>query len=112
MSNLIKHARCELELLGEDEETTEGLIKVIQAFADMGHSGFSAEACTQYLEKLLRYENLTAITDNPAEWNPVEPPNLWQSARNPKLFSTNGGETYYDVTADVRVYQASHHKEL
>ncbi len=42
MSNLVDHAKRELELLGEDPKFVEGYINVIKAFADMGHSGGSA----------------------------------------------------------------------
>ena len=99
-SNLVAHARRELRLLGEDPDTIRGLCKVVQAFADMGHSGSSAHATTQYLERLLRFQPLTDLTDNPSEWidrhaeGMTQTP-LWQSRRNSEAFSTDAGKTYY-----------------
>ncbi|MER5277761.1 hypothetical protein ABT025_18660 [Streptomyces sp. NPDC002809] len=99
-SNLVAHARRELRILGEDRDTIRGLCKVVQAFADMGHSGGSAPHAIAYLERLLRYQPLTDLTDNPAEWldrhaEGMTPLPLWQSIRNSEAFSTDGGKTYY-----------------
>ncbi|MGA4867484.1 hypothetical protein ACPB9J_33155 [Streptomyces lavendulocolor] len=98
-SNLVAHARRELRLLGEDQDTIRGLCKVVQAFADMGHSGSSAHFAAQHLERLLRFKPLSDLTDNPAEWidrhaEGMTPTPLWQSARNSEAFSTDGGKTY------------------
>ena len=101
MSNLIDHARRELELLGEESETVEGYIRVIQAFADMGHSGGSASVAIPTLEQLMSYKNLTPLTDDPAEWfyHDVElwdgKTGVWQNIRNGEAFSHDGGKTYY-----------------
>jgi hypothetical protein len=99
--NLVRHARRELALLGEDPDTIEGYIQVIRAFSKMGHSGGSASIAIPTINRLLQFGNLRPITDNPDEWNHVtdaehEPPaGLWQSARNPEAFSHDGGKTYY-----------------
>lgn len=100
MSNLVHHARRELELIGEDPETVDGLLKVVEAFAAMGHSGGSAWAALGQLERLLRYEPLSPLTDDPGEWMHIAEeiagePSLWQSRRNPEAFSHDGGKTYY-----------------
>ena len=107
MTTLVNHARKELELVGEDPEDIESFLKVVQAFSDMDHSGFSAEHWTQRLERLLRYKNLSPLTNDPYEWmlhpkemwNGVEP--IWQNNRNPEAFSHDGGTTYYLLTEDV-----------
>ena len=99
-SNLVAHARRELRIIGEDPDTTRGICRVVQAFADMGHSGGSAHFTALYLDKLLRYQPLSALTDDPGEWidrhaeGMTQSP-LWQSKRNPEAFSTDGGKTYY-----------------
>jgi len=98
-SNLVAHARRELRIFGEDPDTTRGLIRVVRAFADMGHSGTSAHHCAALLDKLLRYQPLTDLTDNPDEWidrhaEGMTPTPLWQSRRNSEAFSTDGGKTY------------------
>jgi hypothetical protein len=99
--SLVEHAKRELKLLGEDEETTEGLLKVIQAFADMGHSGGSAAACIPVINDLLQFKPLTPLTNDPDEWMHVagafwpDKDEVWQSRRNPEAFSNDSGLTYY-----------------
>lgn len=103
MSNLVDHARRELALINEDPWVIDGICKVIAAFAEMGHSGPSAAHTTSYLERLLRYEPLTDLTDSPAEWEDryaegLTTSPLWQSVRNPAAMSKNGGRTYYLIS--------------
>jgi hypothetical protein len=99
-SNLVAHARRELRIIGEDTDTIRGICRVVQAFADMGHSGGSAHFTALYLDKLLRYQPLSELTDDPGEWidrhaDGTTPLPLWQSKRNSEAFSTDGGKTYY-----------------
>lgn len=99
-SNLVAHARRELRIIGEDPDTIRGLCKVVQAFADMGHSGSSAHFAAGYLEHLLRFQPLSDLTDDPAEWidrhaEGMTKTPLWQSVRNSEAFSSDGGKTYY-----------------
>lgn len=100
MSNLVEHARRELEMLGEDKATIEGYLKVVKAFADMGHSGGSASVAIPVINKLLQYENLKPLTNNAAEWEDQSEMSgypLWQNTRNPKYFSKDGGRTCWSV---------------
>lgn len=100
-SNLVNHAKRELELIGEEPEFIEGYLKVIQAFADMGHSGGSASVAIPTIMELLSFKNLSPLTDNPDEWLHHEEDiwgeegGVWQSRRNPEAFSNNGGKSYY-----------------
>lgn len=99
MSNLVDHARRELELVGEEPETISGLLAVVQAFADMNHSGGSAFVAVPMLNELLQFKNLRPLTDNPDEWNHIAEemagqPDLWQNRRNGEAFSNDGGKTY------------------
>lgn len=100
-SNLVQHARRELALIDEDADTVAGLLKVVQAFADGGHSGGSAPYAIAYLEQLLRFEPLSPITDDPAEWidrSDISSYPIWQSVRDPRAMSEDGGLTYWLVT--------------
>ena len=95
-SNLMKHARTELEILGEDAEIVERYLDLIRVFAAQGHSGGSASVFIPTITKLLQFENLTPITDEAIEWNEVVS-GMWQNTRNSKFFSEDGGQNYYDV---------------
>jgi len=100
MSNLVEHARRELEILGEDKATIEGYLKVVKAFSDMGHSGGSASIAIPIVNSLLQFENLKPLTNNPSEWEDRSEMSgypLWQNKRNPKYFSTDGGTSMWNV---------------
>lgn len=108
MSNLVEHTRRELALIGNGEEFDNQVISIVKVFSEMGHSGCSAEICTQYLERLLRFQNLSAITSDPETWMHIDEDvagqtNLWQCKRNSAFFSNDGGKTYYDVNDASRV---------
>lgn len=117
-SNLVLHAERELSLLGYPESPTseafdpefsmrKNLIDLITLFSEQGHSGFSASYLTAVLPKLMRYEPLTPITDDPAEWQDQselsgEP--MWQNVRASESFSTDGGKTYYTLSEKRRFW--------
>jgi hypothetical protein len=107
MSNLVDHARRELELCGqykEDPLFAQSLVAAVAAFASYpGHSGSSAEIGIEMLSDLLRFKALSPLTNNPDEWFRHTPEmwdgkeHVWQSKRNGAMFSHDGGLTYYDV---------------
>lgn len=100
-SNLVKHARRELAALGNGPEIDDHVIQMISIFSAAGHSGYSGFYTIGILEKLLRFENLTELTDDPDEWyfHGEEMSGyfsgIWQNVRNGEAFSFNGGKTYY-----------------
>lgn len=99
-SYMVTHAKLELELLGEDEETINGYLEIFRAWSKMGHSGGSASIAIPVINALLMFKNLTPLTDDPDEWNMIDADQWgagqgWQSRRNPEAFSTDGGKTYY-----------------
>lgn len=97
--SLVEHARRELELVGEDPETIDGIARVVQAFTDYGHSGGSSHYAISYLVRLLRFEPLTPLTDDPEEWvdrsTETGLPNWWQNIRDGRAMSHDGGRTYW-----------------
>jgi hypothetical protein len=110
-SNLYQHAKRELQLAGMFDKDTdyggmlgEATLRLIETFAKEGHSGFSAAYCRALFQKLSNYENLTEITDNLDEWMSVDKhlPETCQNKRNPALFSTDAGKTYYSVDEKPR----------
>lgn len=93
-SNLVQHAKRELEILGCAEDDIECVLKVISAFADLNPSGGQASWLIPIIYDLMQFKNLTPITDDPKEWNKVGE-DLWQNSRNSEAFSQNRGRTYY-----------------
>lgn len=105
--NLYKHAKRELELLGEESAVVEGYLEMIKIFAKMGHSGASAFIFIHTLSDLMQFKNLTELTDDPDEWIHVgeevwgKAPGIWQSSRNSEAFSNDGGKTYYLLSEGI-----------
>lgn len=104
MSNLVDHARRELELIGEEGWITDNIVSMVEIFASAGHSGSSAEVTREILCQLLAYEPLSPLTDDPDEWErqpperwPVEGESVWQNRRDSRAFSHDGGKTYWLV---------------
>lgn len=83
-SGLVKYAQHELDLIleeakkDEDEEDihmqqifNEGILKVVKAFSDCGHSGFSASLAIHYLDRLLKFRPLIPLTLEDNEWHEI-----------------------------------------
>jgi hypothetical protein len=97
-SGLVQHAERELKAIGEEQEVIDGYLKMLTVFADMGHSGASAMFFIDVLNKVIRFENLGPLTNDPDEWMDVGEMSgfpFWQSRRCSEAFSTDGGQTYY-----------------
>ena len=103
-SNLVRHARRELALLGNDEEFNDSIIGAVRAFASYGHSGGSAAVAVPMLTALLQWKTLTPLTDDPDEWQHHDKDacgleaGIWQSRRDPSAFSHDVGRTYHHVS--------------
>ena len=103
MSNLVNHARRELELCGqmaEDPAYSASLIAAVAAFASYGHSGGSAGVAIHQLHELLQFRTLSPLTNNPDEWfdhSDISSTPLWQNKRDPAAMSRDGGKTWYYV---------------
>lgn len=104
-SKLYKHAERELILRGDDKEFTDMFLNMITCFSSYGHSGSSAEHSIQTIERLLRCQNLTELTNDPDEWSLVNQGSkltdlLWQSKRNPSAFTTDSEFDSYYLTGN------------
>jgi hypothetical protein len=100
-NGIVRHARNELALAGEtDRRFVASLLRAVREFVAYRHSGGSAALAVRLLERLLRQEALTPLTSDPAEWvDQAERSGLpmWQSKRDPRAFSTDGGQTWWFV---------------
>lgn len=121
MSKLEEHAERELRAAGlfdkdsdYDGAIGEQVMKLIRAL-DEGHSGGSMSITLAAFDRVVRFKTLTPITSDPAEWieidkgmrsDPAVP--VWQNRRQSSCFSTDGGQTHYDIDAgDERAIKTS-----
>lgn len=116
VSRLEEHAERELRAAGMFDADGDyngslgrDVMDLMRAFCGRGHSGGSAHAVLGAFDRVARWQNLTPITNNPDEWMDVaeivadqNPARLWQSRRNPALFSVDGGRHYYNVDETAR----------
>lgn len=99
--SLVEHAKRELDLCGqaaEDPGYAASLVAAVAAFASYGHSGGSATVAINQLTTLLHFGALSPLTSDPEEWidrSDMSSTPLWQSRRNPAVFSEDGGKTHY-----------------
>ena len=114
-SNLVKHVKNELRLIGYDVENPDTddlngmmsshIIEIAEIFSKQGHSGASGEYAIQVLEQVLRFKNLTPLTTDPAEWVEVGP-EMWQNKRSSDAFSDDGGKTYKRLGDDETIHES------
>ncbi len=102
-SNLLKHARRELQLVGYDlnqkEEDpnkwiVENVLELLTVFAKQGHSGSSAPYCIKYFEKLANFEPLTPLQGTDDEWNIISSDTSSQNKRCSHIFKSKNGIPY------------------
>lgn len=107
-SNLVTHARTELELIGNGPMIDDHVLEIVKIFSEQGHSGYSAMYTINLITKLLSFENLAPLTNNPDEWVDVLD-GMWQNKRNSAAFSLDGGKTYTLTTdhGDVKQVHTS-----
>ncbi len=114
MSNLLEHAKRELEAVGYDLSQTEedpnkwiceSVLSLIETFAEQGHSGSSAPYCIGYFKKLAAFEPLSPLTGADSEWTDVAQEMgtpMFQNKRCGSVFK-NGNGRAYDI--DGKVFQ-------
>lgn len=106
MSNLVKHAERELEIIGLKKDSEDDMnrlmydhiIKMVQTFSEEGHSGFSASYALSILKKVLNFEPLTPLTGEDSEWCEIYE-GMFQNIRCSHVFKENGKA--YDIDGIV-----------
>lgn len=100
------HAEHELFLIGlgpdcdgMNKVMRDHILKMIEVFADEGHSGFSASYAVSILEKLLKFEPITPLTGNDDEWMDIGH-DTYQNIRCGRVFKRKG-EGAYDIEGRV-----------
>ncbi len=117
---LVQHAVAELERGGFFKQPREpgdmpalgpSVLRIVEAFAVEEHSGFSAMATLELVNRLCRFQALGGPTSDPDEWmeigdqvgaDGVTRP-LSQNRRQATTFSTDGGKTWYDLDQPTEI---------
>lgn len=102
--SFIQFAESELDRIGmtadsEDEMNLamrDHILRMVTAFSDEGHSGFSANYAANCLEKLLRYEPLSPLTGDDDEWTKLDydDDTTYQNKRCSHVFKDANGNAY------------------
>jgi hypothetical protein len=112
MSNLLLHAKDELNRIGMTEDSSDEMnvamrkhiLHMMNEFAEEGHSGFSAPYAISILTKLMDFKPLSPLTGEDDEWNNLvenyEPVPHWQNKRKSSVFKNADG-TCYDIDGKV-----------
>jgi hypothetical protein len=93
-------------MYGSDDEMNTAMcnhiLKMVDVFAEEGHSGFSAAYAIGILEKLLRWQPLSPLTGDDYEWNEEEG-GIFQNKRCSRVFKNGKDEQAYDICGKVFV---------
>lgn len=96
MGNLTDHARRELQAAGlfnEDSDydgmLAEAVMELVEAFAEQGHSGFSAKQTIKIFAKVADFQPLVPLTGEDDEWNEVGT-GVFQNNRCSHVFKEGG----------------------
>jgi len=100
-SNLVRHAWRELRSAGfvgdgagYGDVVGAAVMRAVRSWSRENHSGFSHKTALAIFNKVVNFQPLGPLTDNPAEWGHVGE-GTWQSTRQSEAFSNDGGKTYY-----------------
>lgn len=107
-SNLVAHAEQELRLAGLFDsdadyagDVAKSVMELMETFAKQRPSGGQAVLVLELFNTLARFQVIRPLSNDPREWMDVsqyfggEP--MWQNKRQPSVFSTDGGTTWYDL---------------
>ena len=111
MSNLLSHAKRELDLIGMTEDSPDEMnrmmrkhiLHMMDEFAKEGHSGFSAGYAINILTRLFDFKPLSPLTGEDSEWNEVSErmgSKCWQNNRRSSVFKDEDGVAY-DIDGKV-----------
>lgn len=110
MSNIIKHAKRELALLGYtplDQEQEDGpnkevqknILELVETFQKQHNSGDAASYIIGMFFKLAKVEPLKPLTGEDSEWEKVDF-QTWQNIRCSRVFKKSDG-TCFDVEGRI-----------
>lgn len=99
----MKHAVREMKLAGlhkknsnYDGDIYKCVLDLVKAHAEHDHSGGSHDLTLSVFNRVINFQNLSPLTNNPKEWMNVGE-KMWQSTRCSDAFSEDSGQTWYSV---------------
>lgn len=101
---MLEWAKNELELAGYRADDTEegpnkwmreGVLRLLEAFCEEGHSGSSAPYAIALFQRLASWKPLTPLTGEDDEWNEVGD-GLFQNRRASNVFKDESGAYWSD----------------
>jgi hypothetical protein len=109
MKNIKTYAIDELTRIGMygsgdemNDAMCDHILKMVDVFAEEGHSSFSAEYAISILQKLLRWQPLSPLTGEDDEW--IEQENGWfQNKRCSRVFKKGKDGQAFDIRGKVFV---------
>jgi hypothetical protein len=112
MTNIETYAIDELTRIGMygsgdemNDAMCEHILKMVNVFAEEGHSGFSANYAINILQKLLRFEPLSPLTGEDDEWKlcKYNDRETYQNKRFSRVFKEGKDGQAYDMQGKVFV---------
>jgi len=111
MSNILKHAKRELALLGYapvelleegdiNKVAQQNILELLEVFSKQGHSGMSAPYVIGMFFKLASFESLTPLTGEDSEWEKVDF-QTFQNVRCSRVFKNINTGAIYDVQGRI-----------
>jgi hypothetical protein len=103
MSNLIKHAKREFEILGWPGDcemqklVCDNILELLEVFSKQGHSGSSAPYVLNLFQRLAKFNPISPLTGEDDEWSEaVLSSGLYQNKRSSDVFKDGkGGDAYW-----------------
>jgi hypothetical protein len=111
MTKMLAHALREMNLINVDTQTKIRIIKILGLMA-YGDTKIDLE----FVWQLFNGQMMSPITNAVEEWTNVGD-QTWQNIRNPNLYSSTGGNTYWDIAEsgkrkDVRIHLSTRVENL
>lgn len=105
MSDLINHAKNEMDIAWPEEcemqaLVRENILELVEVFSKQGHTGMSAPYVLAHFQKLANFETITPLTGEESEWVEVGE-NLFQNKRDGEVFKKGYNGQAYWISGNV-----------
>lgn len=81
----------------------KAVMELVETFAKQGHSGMSASLTLWAFGKVAKFDVLDPLTFEDDQWTKHDD-KTWQHKRQGSVFSSDQGQTWYDLNEEPRVY--------